>query len=123
LSSSPLGLTLGLAAIGLFAAIYHPVATAMVVKLADEPGRELGINGVWGNLGVALAAAITGGLAALWGWRAAFIIPGLLTMAVGVVYIYLGKLPAIETARARVGKAAAAIDPGEQRRVFIVVAI
>ena len=53
LVQTPLQLGAALLAIGIFASIYHPVGTAMIVSYADKLGREMGINGVWGNLGVA----------------------------------------------------------------------
>ncbi len=84
---TPLQLGAALLAIGLFAAIYHPVGTAMIVSYADKLGREVGINGVWGNLGVALSALVTGVLAQYLGWRWAFIVPGVATMAVGVAFM------------------------------------
>ncbi|VFT07915.1 MFS family transporter [Pseudomonas aeruginosa] len=68
-------LVTGLTLIGVFAAIYHPVGTAMLVAHAENRGREIGINGMWGNLGVAFAALLTGFLTAHFGWRAAFILP------------------------------------------------
>ena len=54
---TPLQLGAALLAIGLFASIYHPVGTAMIVSYADKLGREMGLNGVWGNLGVASSSA------------------------------------------------------------------
>ena len=58
-------LAAALAAAGLFAAIYHPIGTAMLVDAAgDKPGRAIGINGVFGNFGVALAPVVTAFLAA-----------------------------------------------------------
>src|SRR5471032_802568 len=45
--------------LGVFAAIYHPVGTAMVVEAATNRGRTLALNGVCGNLGVATAAGMT----------------------------------------------------------------
>ena len=77
-------LTLGLTLIGVFAAIYHPVGTAMLVSYARNRGREIGINGMWGNLGVAFSALITGLLVAYFGWRAAFILPGAISILLGV---------------------------------------
>ncbi|KPA88311.1 sugar phosphate permease [Pseudomonas asplenii] len=77
-------LTLGLTLIGVFAAIYHPVGTAMLVSYARNRGREIGINGMWGNLGVAFSALITGLLVAYFGWRAAFILPGTISILLGV---------------------------------------
>ena len=70
-------LAVTLDATGLFAAIYHPIGTAMLVNAAgDRPGRAIGINGVFGNIGVGLAPVVTAFLAGQAGWRAAFIVPG-----------------------------------------------
>jgi MFS family permease len=84
---TPLQLGAALLAVGLFASIYHPVGTAMLVAHADKLGRQVGINGVWGNLGVASSAVVTGVIAQYLGWRWAFALPGLVTIAVGVVYM------------------------------------
>ena len=86
LATSTVGIAVGLAMIGLFASIYHPIGTAMVVGGAAEPGRALGVNGVWGNMGVAAAALIAGALTDWVGWRAAFIVPGVIAVATGLVY-------------------------------------
>jgi len=86
--SSPLLLALTLAAAGLFAAIYHPVGTAMLVEAASEaPGRAIGVNGVFGNFGVALAPIVTAFLAQQIGWRAAFVAPGLICVALGLAWL------------------------------------
>jgi MFS family permease len=84
----PLGLALALAATGAFAAIYHPIGTAMLVDAAGERvGRAVGINGVFGNFGVAGAPVITAFVTALLGWRWAFIIPGIACLAWGLLYL------------------------------------
>jgi MFS family permease len=75
-----------LLSIGIFASIYHPVGTAMIVSYAERLGREMGINGVWGNLGVASSALVTGVVGQYLGWRWAFIIPGIVTILLGVVF-------------------------------------
>ena len=72
--------------IGLFASIYHPVGTAMIVSYADRLGREMGLNGVWGNLGVASSALVTGVIGQYLGWRFAFIIPGIVTILIGIAF-------------------------------------
>src|SRR5436190_7321319 len=84
---TPLQLGVALSAIGIFASIYHPVGTAMIVSYAEKIGREVGLNGVWGNFGVALSALITGVLAQYIGWRWAFIVPGVATIGVGVAFM------------------------------------
>ena len=45
---------------GIFAAIYHPVGIAMLIKSNRRIGFRLGINGVFGNMGVAAAPLIAG---------------------------------------------------------------
>jgi MFS family permease len=88
LVSTRLGLALALAAAGMFAAIYHPIGTAMLVDAAgDRPGRAIGINGVFGNLGVALAPVISAFLAQQSGWRAAFVAPGLICVVAGLAWL------------------------------------
>jgi MFS family permease len=83
---TPLQLGAALLAIGLVASIYHPVGTAMIVSYADRLGREMGVNGVWGNLGVASSALVTGVVGQYLGWRFAFIIPGVVTVVIGVAF-------------------------------------
>ena len=84
LAGSTFQIGLGLTLIGVFGAIYHPVGIAMLVSGRDKVGRVLGVNGVYGNFGVALAALIAGALAYWINWRAAFLIPGALSVAVGI---------------------------------------
>jgi MFS family permease len=83
---TPLQLGAALLSIGIFASIYHPVGTAMIVSYADKLGHEMGLNGVWGNLGVASSALVTGGVGQYLGWRYAFIIPGVVTILIGAAF-------------------------------------
>ena len=87
LVQTPLQLGAALLLIGMFASIYHPVGTAMIVSYADMLGREMGINGVWGNLGVASSALVTGVVGQFLGWRWAFILPGIVTLAVSMMFM------------------------------------
>jgi MFS family permease len=80
-------LGIALLSIGLFASIYHPVGTAMIVSYAGKLGREMGLNGVWGNLGVASSALVTGVVGQYLGWRWAFIIPGVVTILIGAAFM------------------------------------
>ncbi len=81
-----IALAVALSALGMFAAIYHPVGTAMLIEQATSRGRSLAFNGVCGNLGAALAAGITAALVAGFGWRAAFLVPGAICLVTAVVY-------------------------------------
>jgi MFS family permease len=91
LARSRLEIAAGLTLIGLFASIYHPVGIAMVVEGRDKVGRLLGINGVFGNIGVASAALVAGWFTDLVSWRAAFIVPGVVALATGLAFIAYGR--------------------------------
>ncbi len=90
-ASGPAGIAVALAGIGLFSSIYHPVGTAYVVANAEARGRALGINGVFGTAGVACAPLIAGGLTALFGWRAAFLVPGAVCLLTGLAFLFAMK--------------------------------
>jgi MFS family permease len=62
---------------------------AMLIDVSQARGRTLAFNGVCGNLGVALAAAVSASLAAWWGWRAAFLAPAVICLATGVAFLAL----------------------------------
>jgi len=85
-STTPLMLAASLTLLGLFAAIYHPVGTAMLVANAGKLGRTIGVNGVWGNMGVAAAAITAGTLTQYLGWRWAFAVPGVTSIALAIVF-------------------------------------
>jgi MFS family permease len=82
-------LAISLFAVGVFAAIYHPVGIPMLLEQAVDRGRVMAFNGVSGNVGVSVAAVCTGVLTSLFGWRFAFFIPALIFIAAGVAYLKL----------------------------------
>jgi len=88
-ASEPWIMGFGLTVIGAFAAIYHPVGLALVVEKRDKTGMPLALNGVFGNLGVASAALITGFLIDYDGWKPAFAWPGILCFLTGFAYWFL----------------------------------
>src|SRR5258706_1057754 len=99
LATGPAHIALGLTLVGVFAAIYHPVGIAMLVANRGNLGPVLGVNGGFGNVGVAFSALIAGALAATVGWRAAVIVPGAIALAVGVAFVLFareaqGEIPA-----------------------------
>ncbi|MFZ9405712.1 MAG: MFS transporter [Burkholderiaceae bacterium] len=91
LASGPMSLGIALALIGTFAAIYHPVGIAMLTIGSPRLGWTLGVNGVWGNLGLGVAALITGLIVQTWGWRTAFILPGVVALPLGALYLACSK--------------------------------
>ncbi|MBT6426753.1 MAG: MFS transporter [Rhodospirillaceae bacterium] len=122
LATGPWQLAAGLTAIGTFAAIYHPVGVPWLIKHSRNHGRALGINGVFGSGGTAVAALLAGALADLWGWRAAFIVPGALCLGTGLIFILAMRLRLIIESE---GEAAPSPPPqaADRRRAFIMLAI
>ena len=84
-----IALAVALFVLGIFAAIYHPVGVTVLLANAQDRGRTLATNGVFGNLGVAFAPGITAFVASLFGWRMAFALPALLCAAIGLAYLLL----------------------------------
>ena len=122
LASGPAQIAAGLTLIGVFAAIYHPVGIAMLVANRDNVGRVLGVNGVFGNVGVAFSALLAGALAATAGWRSAFIVPGAIALAVGAAFVFVARGAPGGTA-ARKASAAARLSRADLARVFGVLTV
>ncbi len=111
-AQDPLQIGVSLTLIGIFAAIYHPVGLAMVIEGRKQTGVPLAINGVFGNLGVASAALITGLLIDAWSWQSAFIVPGVASITIGVLYLLFNKLaPGIDGYRDEMTHAAKSMAP------------
>lgn len=126
LARTPLEIGAGLFLIGVFAAIYHPVGITMVVEARPvKTGAALGINGVWGNMGVASAAVIAGTLIDLSGWRAAFVLPGAAAVATGLAYAFFCRAHAGAAGKPAAGakRAAAILDKRTLVTIFIVIAL
>ena len=123
LADTPVQIAFGLFGIGVFAAIYHPVGLAMVVQGRVKTGIPLAINGIFGNLGVACAALITGFLIDWTGWRAAFVLPGVISVVIGIAYAAFvaraRKSDAAVPAGAAAAKQAAADAPDIERRTLV----
>ncbi|PVE21368.1 MFS transporter [Microvirga sp. KLBC 81] len=120
-ANSPLVFSLWLFVLGVFSAIYHPIGSTMLVTHTRHLGRDLGVNGVWGNLGAAFASGITALLAASFGWRAAFILPGLVCLVAGVAFTKL--VPGDGDTQGKPGSANSIISAGRPMTLFLLFAI
>jgi MFS family permease len=121
-ATGPVQIALGLTLVGVFAAIYHPVGIAMLVANRENVGRVLGVNGVFGNVGVAFSALIAGALADTVGWRAAFIVPGGIAVAVGIAFVALVPRGATQGAAAR-KTGVYRISRADLARVFAILTV
>jgi len=105
--------------LGAFASIYHPVGIPMLLQTTRRPGWTIGINGLSGNLGIALAALSTGLAVKFLGWRAAFAIPGML--AIGCGFMFARMTPVELHAPAKRAMRHAAVPSDVVARVFLVM--
>ena len=76
-----------LSLIGIFAAIYHPVGITMLLSKNKNNGIRMGINGVFGNMGVAAAPLITGLILFYGNWRLCFLLPGFFCIIYGLQFL------------------------------------
>ena len=115
-------LAAALTLLGVFSAIYHPVGIPMLVRHAPNPGATIGVNGLSGNLGIALAAITTGALVKWLGWRAAFGLPGVLAIALGFVFARVAPREDLAPAGRRSARSTA-LPPKLLARVFAVMTV
>jgi MFS family permease len=121
LTSGVWSLAAALTLMGAFASIYHPVGIPMLVQNARKPGFTIGVNGLAGNLGIALAAMLTGFLVREVGWRAAFAVPGTLAVLCGALFALL--VPREEMAPARRPRKSVDLPPAVMARVILVMTL
>lgn len=118
---SPWELAGALALIGAFASIYHPVGIPMLLQHARRPGATIGLNGLSGNLGIAVAALLTGLLTNWLGWRAAFAVPGLACIALGLAFAWAVPPEPEAPARRKTGAATVRLTPALLARALAVM--
>jgi FSR family fosmidomycin resistance protein-like MFS transporter len=115
-------LMLALCGLGVFGAIYHSVGIGWIIRTAREQGHAMGVNGLWGSAGLALYGVVPGVLITLASWRAAFIVPGIVCILVGIVLAW-------QIRQGRVGDrpmpASAGVQAGKREfwRVFSVLSV
>jgi len=104
---------------GAFASIYHPVGIPMIVSGADKPGFVIGVNGLVGNLGIAIGASVSVLLATRFGWQMAYIVPGVICLAAAVVFARV--VPKEEAAPSKRKAKILDMPPNMMARVFFIM--
>ena len=93
--------------LGLTAGLYHPAGISLVAQGVRQRGLGLGLHGVAGNVGQAMAPAIAIGLALLVDWRLAFFF-------VGGLSALLALIMATTRLNVRAGSETVAVDAAEE---------
>src|SRR5262249_30231340 len=114
-------LAAALTLMGVFSAIYHPVGIPMLVQGSRNPGFTIGVNGLFGNLGIAVAAILTGFVVKHLGWRAAFAVPGGLALICAALFALL--VPRETEAPARRPKKSVDLPRAVMARVLAVMTL
>jgi predicted MFS family arabinose efflux permease len=104
---------------GAFASIYHPVGIPMLVQHAEKPGFVIGVNGLVGNLGIAIGSSLSVLLATRWGWQMAYIVPGIVGLVSAVLFVFL--VPRENEAPARRRSKVLDLPPNIMARVFFIM--
>ena len=89
LTQSPIQIAIALSVMGAFSSIYHPVGIPMLLSSTKTPGLTIGVNNLAGNMGLAIAAILTGFMVKYFGWRAAFLLPAVLSTVMGLMFARL----------------------------------
>ncbi|MEO8558748.1 MAG: MFS transporter [Rhodospirillales bacterium] len=120
-TQTPWQMAAALALMGLFASIYHPVGIPLLVQNSLRPGFTIGLNGLAGNLGIAVAAVLTGFLVQRFGWRAAFLVPSGLSILAGIAFAMLA--PRELAAPAKRKPKQSEIPASVMARIFLVMTL
>jgi MFS family permease len=121
-TQTPWQLAISLTLIGVFASIYHPVGIPMLLERSSNPGATIGFNGLAGNLGVAVAALLTGFLIQWFGWRAAFVLPGVVALLCGWVFARTCPQEVLSPAKRKGGAKVSLPAPMLARAVVVMTA-
>ncbi len=108
-----------LTVMGAFASIYHPVGIPMIVQGAERPGFVIGVNGLVGNLGIAVGSSLSVLLAMRYGWQMAYVVPGVICLIAGVLFALV--VPKEQEAPAKRKSKVLDLPPNVMARVFFIM--
>ena len=117
--STPWQIGTALTLMGAFASIYHPVGIPMLVQKAEKPGFTIGVNGVAGNMGIAIAAGGSVYLAETYGWQMAYVVPAVVCLVSALLFVIYA--PKEEEAPAKRKPKMTKLPPAVMARVFMVM--
>ena len=122
LAQSPIQIAIALALLGCAASIYHPVAIPMLLRHSKTPGWTIAVNALAGNLGIAMAALVTGFLIKYFGWRMAFFVPGAASLLCAALFAWLVPVEAEAPARKKTA-AAGGSHAASVARILLIMTV
>jgi MFS family permease len=84
--TTPAGVIIALVLLGLFGSLYHPAGLSLLsTSIKSGLGKALGVHGMAGTLGVAIAPLITGFVTSRLGWAHSYLVLGAVGGVIAVV--------------------------------------
>lgn len=122
LSPSIYLLAVFLSLLGLVLGLYHPAGLSLISRGVRQRavGRGLALHGIGGSLGTAAAPLLAAGVAALYGWRVAYLVPAFLSLAAAIAILRASVLTP-STDKAPETAQAAAANPGHTMLLPLLV--
>lgn len=84
LAGSSRFMTAAFTLVGIGCAAYHPSGMALISQGITQRGKALGMNGIWGSVGIAAAPFAVGWFNYFIGWQRGIIIIGALGILIGI---------------------------------------
>ena len=85
---STVGVVVSLILLGLFASMYHPAGLSILSTSIKDIGRGMGIHGMAGTMGVAVAPLIAGTVTQRLGWTYAYLVLGMAGAGITAALLY-----------------------------------
>jgi MFS family permease len=120
MANNPTQMALALTLVGMFAAIYHPVGLSMVVEGRTNTGIPLAVNGIFGNMGAAAAALLTGFLIDAVSWRSAYFVPGTISILIGCAFLIFLRQGGKPTEQERSDSAPSSLPPIPRKMLLCI---
>lgn len=111
-------LLVSLATLGLFSGIYHPTGLGLISKEIQRVSMAMGYNGIFGNLGLAVAPLIAGVFNFIWGPESVYVLLSIMNL-LGIVLMKM--FPIVGHAEGSM----TAADEGENRMIsaFVILLV
>jgi MFS family permease len=115
------GVAVALVLLGFFASLYHPAGLAVISMNVKDVGKAIGIHGMAGTLGVAIAPLVAGTMTSRFSWQHSYLVLGV--VGAGLL-VWILMTPKKQQTGDPVGRTAAASGrSGSSWRELIVVYI
>jgi MFS family permease len=85
---STVGVVMSLILLGLFASMYHPAGLSILSRSIKDIGRGMGIHGMAGTMGVAVAPLIAGTVTERFGWTYSYLVLGMAGAGITAVLLF-----------------------------------